>query len=410
MTGEMRSLHPQGHAPAAARARPTRRWSRGRWPTCAPPATPARFAARAASTSRRVVEALRLLTAPAGENYLAPESIPAERSARAAAGGAGRRAAQVHGVSGRRSAPRERGRAHEDRLLPRLHAQDAGPEPGDSAPGLALPRSASRREELPRWNCCGAVFSLGRRRSDPPPGAGPRTDPGKDAGHRAVVTLCSQCYNTLARANLLMQEDAEKRKTLNLFMEEETDYAGEVEVLHYLELLRPRWAGTSSAPRSRRPARGAAGGALLRVHAAAARARSAIDAARGSAGSSRTSCARSAPRRSTSRRRPPAAALPDPRQHESAAPRRLRQRAPRGLEPGRGGAGHAAARSASTTWAGASRTRGRGTAELPESRPSTSPSYSRWPWASPASSLGLQLNERAPRSCCPRTSATWPAA
>jgi heterodisulfide reductase subunit B len=93
-------------------------------------------------------------------------------------------------------------------------------------------------EELPRWNCCGAVFSLAD--DDLIHHVAPVRDliRAKDAGHERLTTLCSMCYNTLARANLLMKEDEEKRKTLNMFMDEETDYAGEVEVVHYLDLLR----------------------------------------------------------------------------------------------------------------------------------------------------------------------------
>jgi heterodisulfide reductase subunit B len=93
-------------------------------------------------------------------------------------------------------------------------------------------------EELPRWNCCGAVFSLAD--DDLIHHVAPVRDliRAKDMGVERLTTLCSMCYNTLARANLLMREDEEKRKTLNLFMDEETDYAGEVEVVHYLDLLR----------------------------------------------------------------------------------------------------------------------------------------------------------------------------
>jgi heterodisulfide reductase subunit B len=93
-------------------------------------------------------------------------------------------------------------------------------------------------EELPRWNCCGAVFSLAD--DDLIHHVAPVRDliRAKDTGHERIVTLCSMCYNTLARANRLMKEDQEKRKTLNLFMEEETDYFGEVHVLHYLEFLK----------------------------------------------------------------------------------------------------------------------------------------------------------------------------
>ena len=96
--------------------------------------------------------------------------------------------------------------------------------------------------ELPRWNCCGAVFSLAD--DDLIHHIAPVRDliRAKDAGHERLVTLCSMCYNTLARVNRIMKgetpEDAEKRKTINLFMDEESDYFGEVEVVHYLDLLR----------------------------------------------------------------------------------------------------------------------------------------------------------------------------
>jgi heterodisulfide reductase subunit B len=92
--------------------------------------------------------------------------------------------------------------------------------------------------ELERWNCCGAVFSLAD--DDLIHQVAPVRDliRAKDLGMERLTTLCSMCYNTLARANLIMKNDAEKRKTLNLFMDEENDYAGEVEVVHYLDLLR----------------------------------------------------------------------------------------------------------------------------------------------------------------------------
>ncbi len=93
-------------------------------------------------------------------------------------------------------------------------------------------------EELDRWNCCGAVFSLAD--DDLVHMLAPVRDliRAKDMGFDKVMTLCSMCYNTLARANLLMKEDEVKRDALNTFMEEETDYAGEVEVIHLLTFLR----------------------------------------------------------------------------------------------------------------------------------------------------------------------------
>jgi heterodisulfide reductase subunit B len=92
-------------------------------------------------------------------------------------------------------------------------------------------------EEMDRWNCCGAVYSLSD--DDLIHHVGPVRNlvRAKERGADKLVTLCSMCYNTLARANQLMRKDEVKRKTINWFMDDEIDYAGEVEVIHYLTLL-----------------------------------------------------------------------------------------------------------------------------------------------------------------------------
>lgn len=93
-------------------------------------------------------------------------------------------------------------------------------------------------EELERWNCCGAVASL--TADDLIHYVGPVRNlvRAKEQGADKLVTLCSMCYNTLARANELMKNDEEKRNTINLFMDEEIDYFGEIEVVHYLSLIK----------------------------------------------------------------------------------------------------------------------------------------------------------------------------
>ena len=106
-------------------------------------------------------------------------------------------------------------------------------------PGIAAMAALGvELDELPRWNCCGVVFNLSD--DDLIHLVAPVRDliRVKDEGYDKVVTMCSMCYNTLARANLVMRNDEEKRKTLNTFMEEETDYEGEVEVTHLLGFLR----------------------------------------------------------------------------------------------------------------------------------------------------------------------------
>jgi heterodisulfide reductase subunit B len=92
--------------------------------------------------------------------------------------------------------------------------------------------------ELKRWNCCGAVFSLAE--DDLIHHVAPVRNliRAQQEDCDTVVTICSQCYNTLARANLLVRGDEEKRDTLNRFMDEEPDYDGGIEVVHYLNLLR----------------------------------------------------------------------------------------------------------------------------------------------------------------------------
>ena len=92
-------------------------------------------------------------------------------------------------------------------------------------------------QEIDRWNCCGAVHSL--TADDLIHQVGPVRNlvRAKEQGATRLVTLCSMCYNTLARANRIMKNDPVKRDTINRFMDEEIDYAGEVEVVHYLTFL-----------------------------------------------------------------------------------------------------------------------------------------------------------------------------
>ncbi len=93
-------------------------------------------------------------------------------------------------------------------------------------------------EEMDRWNCCGAVFSLAADDLIHMVGPARNLIRAKEQGADKVVTLCSMCYNTLARVNQLMRSDPEKRDTINRFMDDEIDYFGEIEVVHYLTLLK----------------------------------------------------------------------------------------------------------------------------------------------------------------------------
>jgi len=93
-------------------------------------------------------------------------------------------------------------------------------------------------EEVPRWNCCGAVYSLAEDDLIHQVAPVRNLIRVKKQGKTKLVTLCAFCLNTLKRANLLMKENAEKRNTLNSFIDEGIDYSGEVKVVHLLEVLR----------------------------------------------------------------------------------------------------------------------------------------------------------------------------
>ena len=107
----------------------------------------------------------------------------------------------------------------------------------DKAAVASLEAFGIEVEELERWNCCGAVHSL--TADDLIHQVAPVRNlvRAKEQGADTLVTLCSMCYNTLARANTIMRTDTEKRDTINRFMDEEIDYSGEVEVVHYLTFL-----------------------------------------------------------------------------------------------------------------------------------------------------------------------------
>lgn len=92
--------------------------------------------------------------------------------------------------------------------------------------------------ELPRWNCCGATHSLADDDLIHQVAPVRNLIRAQEQGSDRLLTLCAFCYNTLARANLIIRTDAEKKKTLNSFMDEEVDYDGEVKPVHLLEVLR----------------------------------------------------------------------------------------------------------------------------------------------------------------------------
>ena len=100
--------------------------------------------------------------------------------------------------------------------------------------------------EVPRWNCCGAVSSLSSDdliRHLAPIRNFIRVEEMNKEGvvkdEYRIITLCSMCFNTLKMSNLRMKKNREDLNKINevMYLEKE-DYKQDVEIVHFLEILR----------------------------------------------------------------------------------------------------------------------------------------------------------------------------
>ena len=107
--------------------------------------------------------------------------------------------------------------------------------------------------ELSQWNCCGATFPLGTDNELALVGPARILLQAQQEGAR-LATLCSICYNVLKRTAGFLKENEEKRERINQFVEEA--YAGEVQVVHLLEILRDELGFDSLSERIASPLEG----------------------------------------------------------------------------------------------------------------------------------------------------------
>lgn len=94
-------------------------------------------------------------------------------------------------------------------------------------------------EELPDWQCCGAVYPMASDDIAPKLSAVRALMSAHERGEE-LVTLCSACHNVLKQTNYMMQADAASAAKVNAYLKPEVPYAGEATVLHFLEVLRDR--------------------------------------------------------------------------------------------------------------------------------------------------------------------------
>lgn len=90
-------------------------------------------------------------------------------------------------------------------------------------------------QELPEWQCCGAVYpqvsdEIGSRL------AAVRALTNAENGK--LVTMCSACHHVIKRTNYDWNQDEDFRTKATNYMKPEVPYDGSTQVLHFIELLR----------------------------------------------------------------------------------------------------------------------------------------------------------------------------
>jgi len=111
--------------------------------------------------------------------------------------------------------------------------------------------------EIPRWNCCGTVFSLAA--DDIIHHIAPLRNliRAQEAGFNSIVTLCAMCYNTLKRSKARYDESSDVRDKIRRFMDEEKiNLNGSFKILHYLEFIRDEIKFENLGPKIVKPLKG----------------------------------------------------------------------------------------------------------------------------------------------------------
>jgi len=121
-------------------------------------------------------------------------------------------------------------------------------------------------QELETWTCCGATYPLTEEKIA---NLVPQIRILRNvlqSGNTQVTTTCAFCYSTLKRANRAIMLDPVRRQRVNAFLRDDdpvrpykerteapAEYAGEVAVLHLLEVFRDRvgWDKLAKATKKR---------------------------------------------------------------------------------------------------------------------------------------------------------------
>ena len=94
-------------------------------------------------------------------------------------------------------------------------------------------------EEIENWQCCGGVFTTANDEVATKLSSVRALKCANDK-NQPLVTVCSACHNVIKQTNHVMQTNSAFADKVNRYMGADGGYAGETEVLHFLELLRDK--------------------------------------------------------------------------------------------------------------------------------------------------------------------------
>ena len=92
-------------------------------------------------------------------------------------------------------------------------------------------------EEIENWQCCGAVYPQAEDEIATKLSAVRALNAAKEK-NQPLLTLCSACHHVIKRVNDDMKNSEYIRTRANNYLKLDAPYAGETDVVHYLEMLR----------------------------------------------------------------------------------------------------------------------------------------------------------------------------
>ena len=92
-------------------------------------------------------------------------------------------------------------------------------------------------EEIENWQCCGAVYPQAEDEIATKLSAIRTLNAAKEKEQK-LITLCSACHHVLKRVNNDLKRNSDICTRANNDLKFDSEYRGETEVIHYLEMLK----------------------------------------------------------------------------------------------------------------------------------------------------------------------------